>query len=613
MMTVKCCRCGGQYNLEDNLFELKEASYCRNCAGHLTKLLKCPHCDLEHAVTFNLIKQLKASPKRRPRESVIRKVERLELGGASIDVPFSRWADANRNWIAPPNAKLIAKTGNDYILSTLILTHKGPEALAYKLRWRDVTDEGSFADVGATGEVTYDADTVLEDNTAVIAGEAFCGHPCQSGMTWQNGLENEGNNLCPDSGTYSLADEYFSELHWALSFDDAEEGHIYELQLYDITNGAILATLLAQIEVYADYSEQTIYPSKDSFMDEFTSGTNYGNQPYLSIENRNNSARRILIEFDLSDAPETGAVKEAMLWLYCYADVFGSVDCAQEAFRILASWNETGVTWSNQPAHDSEVKGTSYDHQKLGWDQWVLTSSVKEFIDETYTNYGWKIIYESESAGASVMEDFRSKEYSGETYDPRLIIKYVYFSGSVNLSSSFSVRQSDAVDLSSSFTRIEVDSKNLSSSVTIRQPGADDLSSSVFVYQIGSTDLSSSLYITLFGSVNLSSSITLTQEDEDLSSSVTVRNIGSDNLSSSVTVRNVGSAGLSSSVTIRNSGAVDLSSVFGVSQHVNLSSSFSIGASADLSSSITIVLSSTTKLLVKVRVKRSFIVSRGRI
>ncbi len=109
---------------------------------------------------------------------------------------------------------------NDFILATRIYTSKGPIARAYKLRWRDVTDEGVFADVGATGEITYNAITDLVDGDDLLIEEKLCDEQVtgskRSPYTWQNGLESEGDNLLPDSGTYSLADEYYTEFQWAL-------------------------------------------------------------------------------------------------------------------------------------------------------------------------------------------------------------------------------------------------------------------------------------------------------------------------------------------------------------------------------------------------------------
>lgn len=132
---------------------------------------------------------------------------------------------------------------NDFILATRIWGSKGPHVQAFKLRWRKVG--GTFADIGATGAINYSADTVLVDDIAILIENRKT--LIQSGYTWQNGLENEGNNLLPESGTYSLADEYYTELQWALNCDDAEDEAEYEFELWDTTEGASIGTCLATI------------------------------------------------------------------------------------------------------------------------------------------------------------------------------------------------------------------------------------------------------------------------------------------------------------------------------------------------------------------------------
>ena len=134
---------------------------------------------------------------------------------------------------------------DDFILAARIYTSKGPIARAYKLRWRDVTDEGVFADVSDTGEITYSAVTDLADDNDLLVEEKLCG--VQTDYTWQNGLESEGDNILPDAGTYSLADEYYTEFQWALDCSGAEDEHEYEFELWDVTEGVSIGTCLASV------------------------------------------------------------------------------------------------------------------------------------------------------------------------------------------------------------------------------------------------------------------------------------------------------------------------------------------------------------------------------
>ena len=166
----------------------------------------------------------------------------------------SRIANATRVWQAVEDA---GKTGwdktADFILATALATSKGPLAYAYKLQWRNKTDGGSFADVGSTGEITFSAATDLVDGDDLLTGEAGC----TGAGTWQNGLESEGDNISPDSGTYSLADEYWTEFQWALDCSNALDNKEYEFQLLT-TGDNIIGVCLVTLTIAAGVTPKSV-------------------------------------------------------------------------------------------------------------------------------------------------------------------------------------------------------------------------------------------------------------------------------------------------------------------------------------------------------------------
>jgi len=220
---IKCCKCGKGYDIKDNLYE--------------DNILICPHCGLKHKVDFTLFDK---------KIEKLKKVEKLNLAFYP-SLGASRIADANRI------DKSLADNGdvtgwvktNDIILATRIYGSKGAYNYAYTLKWRNVTDSGSFAAVGATGEISYATDTVLVDGQALPTESKICS--AQTNYTWQNGMENEGDNILPDSGTYSLADEKYTELQWALDCSAAHDNDVYEFALY--TSSTSIGTCLASIQM----------------------------------------------------------------------------------------------------------------------------------------------------------------------------------------------------------------------------------------------------------------------------------------------------------------------------------------------------------------------------
>lgn len=231
-MTITCCRCRGEYPFK--LYDVKTAS---------RPLTICPRCGFQHLVDFLPVAE-------EERADDVQEIERLDLITYYVDLTASRIADASRsdqsgsddtdviNWVK----------ADDFILATQVGTSKGPLDRRYKLRWRDVTDAGSFADVAASGEISYTAVTVLVDGATLGSGSKLCtGIPEPD---WQDGLESEADNECPDSpGTYSLADDYYSEFQWALDCDGSEYEHEYEFELYEITNGVSIGTCLATLTI----------------------------------------------------------------------------------------------------------------------------------------------------------------------------------------------------------------------------------------------------------------------------------------------------------------------------------------------------------------------------
>jgi len=146
-----------------------------------------------------------------------------------------------------PSAQIILATQIGY-------NGKDTAASAYKLQWRNETDNpgGSFADVGASGEVKYAAtSSALSDGTALTEVNSRCQTQGAS-MTWQNGLENVNDNVLPDSGTLDLGSDCYTELQWALSLADGDPGDQYTFQLYNTTEGAAVGTCGAQLTLQAD-------------------------------------------------------------------------------------------------------------------------------------------------------------------------------------------------------------------------------------------------------------------------------------------------------------------------------------------------------------------------
>ena len=227
-MNIRCCSCKKEYSLESNIFEYEK--------GSRYPILICPYCGLKHVINFMLFDN---------RIENLKKVEKLDLTTYYPTLGASRIANANI--VDQSGADNGDVTGwvktNDFILATRIYGSKGTYNYAYNLKWRNVTDSGSFAAVNSTGEISYSATTDLTDGGTVTT--KICS--AQTSYTWQNGLASEGDNILPDAGTFALLDEYYTELQWALDCSSAHDGDVYEFALY--TNSTLIGTCLASIQM----------------------------------------------------------------------------------------------------------------------------------------------------------------------------------------------------------------------------------------------------------------------------------------------------------------------------------------------------------------------------
>lgn len=143
---------------------------------------------------------------------------------------------------------------NEFVVCAQLDEQSGPwNGHTYRLRWRNVTDSGSFADLASTGQIKWGTNTDLT-NAGSYTPKRCAADP---GGTWQNGREVEGAATSP---SIDLADEYYTEICWAVSAADAHDGDQYEFEVYDVGAGAAIGTCAAQITMAAGAVDYPRYP-----------------------------------------------------------------------------------------------------------------------------------------------------------------------------------------------------------------------------------------------------------------------------------------------------------------------------------------------------------------
>lgn len=187
---------------------------------------------------------------------------------------------------------------------------------------------------------------------------------------------------------------------------------------------SLLRTLLNQSSIGAGRRPPpdsiTILSNKDSTVDAWNSGTNYGGDPTVVVTSFKYLGQprdwRALVSFPLTSIPGGASIESATLKLYAFTT--GGAGRTYQVHRITGAWTEMGVTWNNQPAvSPTPVEG---DAPSVGgfWEIDVTD------IFEMDSFIGLRVKDKVETEGAVKETDFYSRERAGTAQDPRLVVEY---------------------------------------------------------------------------------------------------------------------------------------------------------------------------------------------
>lgn len=156
----------------------------------------------------------------------------------------SRISDAVLAWEAAEDVDVVDwVVGEDFCISVGFGTQAGAQSVSrtLQLRWRNVTDSGSFTALSGSGELTWSADTSLVNGNQLF--EVPSGLTAsQSGFT--AGIMREGAN---DWAYTALSADHWSAIMWAVDTDNALGGKEYEFELYNVTDTAQVGVCLASL------------------------------------------------------------------------------------------------------------------------------------------------------------------------------------------------------------------------------------------------------------------------------------------------------------------------------------------------------------------------------
>jgi hypothetical protein len=200
----------------------------------------------------------------------------------------------------------------------------------------------------------------------------------------------------------------------------------YKYREQTVTVTADETTYLNWSLTYAPEITLTIQPDatagKDSSVFSGDPDTNFGNQTYLIAGSRGMGLYRAYLQFSLTSIPTNAVILNAQLGLYYYTSAI-SIQTPIGAYQVLGAWNETGITWNNQPtaATTPESSYTVPASTPYGWVYWTITDMVKGWFDGSIINYG--VMLRDDEMWWD-WKYFLSSDYGTISYCPALIITY---------------------------------------------------------------------------------------------------------------------------------------------------------------------------------------------
>jgi hypothetical protein len=181
----------------------------------------------------------------------------------------------------------------------------------------------------------------------------------------------------------------------------------------------------------AAQSSVTLAPTQDTFLQDVNPASNFGASPDLwfgrgSFFGLGNV--RTLVQFPLNGLPTNPAqIRSAKfsVWQHNTEAAAGGLPC--ELHAATSAWTELGATWNNQPTYDPQVYASADvgDSFYRGWISWDATALVRDHAIGVRPNLGWFFRMQFETAGASRLGYFHSREYLADpSRRPMLNVEY---------------------------------------------------------------------------------------------------------------------------------------------------------------------------------------------
>lgn len=230
-------------------------------------------------------------------------------------------------------------------------------------------------------------------------------------------VDNSGNEVFRLAPLYMV--DAAGKRSEELSYSITSNGTKYTLTI--AADAAFLSAADTQYPVVIDPSVMVTGASNtyDTCVDQQYPSSNY----YLS-ENLwtggafGTNAMRTYIKFDMPSGISASDITSAYLRIKKKEHLTPTI----KAYRVTSSWTSSGITWNNRPGYTSTNASDTISLYSGDWYSMDVTALVRNWINGTYTNYGFVLKEPSETDSAQ-----KTKFYSSDAPSPNkpeLVINY---------------------------------------------------------------------------------------------------------------------------------------------------------------------------------------------
>jgi hypothetical protein len=156
----------------------------------------------------------------------------------------------------------------------------------------------------------------------------------------------------------------------------------------------------------------TVGADADSWVLQSSAASNYGSDSVVKVDSKAGGNARALVRFALPAIPPVCQVVNATLRLYAGSYKEGRI---LEALQVAGGWNESSVTWNNQPGTTGAAASTA---SASGYIEWSVTSQVRNMYSGANNGF---LVGDTMEDGTGTEQGFHSRE-KGTDQPPQLVI-----------------------------------------------------------------------------------------------------------------------------------------------------------------------------------------------